>query len=637
MRKSTFSAPASPTSGLQTYDLEGAQDSKYAARLKRLEARNPGVTAKAGERLQVLLAARQKSSMDELFHSDGMNGGIRQITSEVFNDLGPATIEQLPGTHRAIMEVPVADPETIADVCAALEVAAPHWRQTPELLTEQDVPAADIVALQAGVHKDKVASIQAKLEDDAFEGPTPIGILISGLVYIRDGHHRTIAEIANGADHVRMRIAAATLADVEKGYGLHGFWNGTEPDRHGGGGGRGGSRRSGASGGSKSSPAGGAAAAGEAKPKGVDIQRDKRQQIQEKGASRFLRDQDAKWQGQKAAVHTDQATRLKSNNYVEMFQKERAKAVDHPDNPFERPEWKALRRIEPLPVAPKGATPFEKGRINAARECLDHQTNKGHEHLIMLDEKGKPIWKSDPAKADVAGVDGPPANRVPVILKEVVHSHPMDSSLSADDLLMIGRYANALNRPVAVSAFSEGGGEYRASLRVPPADFAIMHQAATKHFVSEVAATGLNQQRAAMVIDHAVNTSLAQLGLMKYEAKPGVQIRETLASPEGAKVQKLIDAFVKYNSESAKAWVDERRAEAEQRGDTYLEKKAAGGAPARMNDYVFWTPEMFDHAIANAAKDFSDAEERDAYVARLNEYKEIYAPFHTATESKPSE
>jgi hypothetical protein len=243
MRKdATFAAPASATTGLAAHDLEG--QGRNQRRLARLAARRADPSS--GETRMVLRPVAD----------------VNPITSEVFNDLEPPEAITLRPGWDPISEIPVADTDTIVDVVSALEQCVPAWRIHPETLPLVAVPRGEIVALQAGVKAEKVAGIQAKAARGDRSGPRPVGVQFNGRTYVRDGHHRTIAELRDGAKAVEMRVAviaeakslstpsggkdmttSAFASDIKrasafaKGFGVHGFWNGTEPHRGGGGGG----------------------------------------------------------------------------------------------------------------------------------------------------------------------------------------------------------------------------------------------------------------------------------------------------------------------------------------------------------------------------------------------------------------
>lgn len=218
MRKdATFAQPATPTTGLAAYHVDGMRQFTPGA-----GGEGGDWTARYGRRI----AAR-------------IDGGakITPHTSEVFNDLHAADGRLgLPDGFRAITEVDVADPGTITDVLAALEQAAPDWRVQPDSFAVVAVPRTSIVALQAGVKRAKVDAIASKMRNGAFtEGKAPVGVRLGGKVYIRDGHHRAIAALANGARSVDMRVIDAG-AGLAKGHGRNANWT----DGRAGGGGFGG-------------------------------------------------------------------------------------------------------------------------------------------------------------------------------------------------------------------------------------------------------------------------------------------------------------------------------------------------------------------------------------------------------------
>lgn len=108
-------------------------------------------------------------------------------------------------------------------------------------------------------------------------------------------------------------------------------------------------------------------------------------------------------------------------------------------------------------------TRVERGDLRTARQKATDYTvantaKTGHEYATVIDDRGKVLWKGTSKQADSVGIGGL-KNVGPGRYVEIHHSHPIDQSLSVEDLLLTSRNGRT---NVYVYAHTPAGGRYKA-------------------------------------------------------------------------------------------------------------------------------------------------------------------------------
>jgi hypothetical protein len=126
-----------------------------------------------------------------------------------FSDLGKLNSKETKPGSRRISELPFPGDTKLQEVFDAVEKNNPDWKMDLQDTKPTKVPVDKLIAMQPDVSTATVEHYQkhgsAKDEFGAKTG-APIVMEYQGKYYIRNGTHRTVAEMRNGAQDIEARV-----------------------------------------------------------------------------------------------------------------------------------------------------------------------------------------------------------------------------------------------------------------------------------------------------------------------------------------------------------------------------------------------------------------------------------------------
>ena len=172
-----------------------------------------------------------------------------------------------------------------------------------------------------------------------------------------------------------------------------------------------------------------------------------------------------------------------------------------------------------------------KAAIEAARDdCLAFGKANNRERMILIDDAtGRELGRVDGTQSSVAFTDE--MKRIlqdPSNSARIIHNHPLSMSLSLSGLIAVKAHKGAS----AIEAIGHDGSLYIGGAGVGGIADGVTYSAAIKAvqiaFMAEVVAGNMSAHQAGDMFWHAVNTALAQAGIISYRAILSVRRQETL-------------------------------------------------------------------------------------------------------------
>ena len=142
----------------------------------------------------------------------GSGGGAKTQRHESnFDDLGTVNAATPKEGHRRISELPFPGDTKIKAVLDDLEKNNPDWKFDLLDTPAQDVDVGSLISMQPHIDEAAVEHYRKRqdVNDRGEQNGYPTIIEHDGKRYIRNGTHRTVANILNGSGTIKARVISA--------------------------------------------------------------------------------------------------------------------------------------------------------------------------------------------------------------------------------------------------------------------------------------------------------------------------------------------------------------------------------------------------------------------------------------------